>query len=91
MQTLFSTFEQRALLTYTVPQFADNPNLTLQFAGLFDISKNVRTFSAQREEGSVQLGRKLTKANRVEVRYVFRKVNILGTPLVTPELIPLYS
>jgi outer membrane protein assembly factor BamA len=51
----------------------------------------VRTFSARREEGSVQLGRKLSKANRVDVRYVFRKVNILGTPLVTPELIPLYS
>lgn len=91
LQTLVSTFEQRALATYTIPQFANNPNLTLQFAALFDISKNVRTFSARREEGSVLLGRKLTKAVRVETRYVFRKVNILGTPLVTPELIPLYS
>jgi outer membrane protein assembly complex protein YaeT len=91
LQTLVSTFEQRALLTYVIPGIENNPNLNLQFAGLFDISKNVRTFSARREEGSVQLGRKLSKANRVDVRYVFRKVNILGTPLVTPELIPLYS
>jgi len=91
LQTLVSTFEQRALATYTISQFNNDPNLTLQFAALFDISKNVRTFSAQREEGSVLLGRKLTKAVRIETRYVFRKVNILGTPLVTPELIPLYS
>lgn len=91
LQSLVSTLEQRALLTYLAPQFEGNPNLNLQFSGLFDISHDVRTFSARREEGSVQLGQKLTKANTLQYRFVFRKVNILGTPLVTPELIPLLS
>lgn len=91
LQTRFSTLEQRALLTYTVPQIEGNPRLTLQFAGLFDISKDVRTFSARREEGSVQLNQRVGKATTFQYRYVFRKVNIIGTPLVTPELIPLLS
>lgn len=91
LQSLVSTLEQRALLTYLAPQFEGNPNLSLQFSGLFDISHDVRTFSARREEGSVQLGQKLSKAYTLQYRLVFRKVNILGTPLVTPELIPLLS
>ena len=91
LQTLVSTLEQRALLTYLIPQFENNVKLNLQFSALFDISRDVRTFSAQREEGAVQLGQRLSKANSMQYRFVFRKVNILGTPLVTPELIPLLS
>ncbi|MGI8744461.1 MAG: POTRA domain-containing protein [Bryobacteraceae bacterium] len=91
LQTRVSTLEQRALFTYLAPQFEGNANLNLQLAGLFDISKDVRTFSSRREEGSIQLGRKLSKAKTVQFRYTFRKVNIIGTPLVTPELIPLLS
>ena len=91
LQTLVSTLEQRVQLTYFAPQFEGSPNLNLQFIGLFDISHDVRTFSARREEGSVQLGQKLSRANSIQYRYTFRKVNILGTPLVTPELIPLLA
>jgi outer membrane protein insertion porin family len=91
LQTLVSTLEQRALFTYLIPQLENNRNLNLQFSGFFDISKDVRTFSARREEGSVQLGQRLSKANSAQYRFVYRKVNILGTPLVTPELIPLLS
>ncbi len=91
LQTLISTLEQRAQLTYFAPQFEGNPNLNLQFIGLFDISHDIRTFSARREEGSVQLGQKLSRAYSLQYRYTFRKVNILGTPLITPELIPLLA
>ncbi len=91
LQSLVSTLEQRVLLTYLAPQFEGNPNLSLQFAALFDISHNVRTFSARREEGSVQLAQKLSRQYTIQYRYTFRKVNILGTPLVSPELIPLLS
>jgi outer membrane protein insertion porin family len=90
-QTLLSTLEQRALVTYLAPRFQGNPNLALQFNALFDISRDVRTFSSRREEGSVQFVDKLSRANSIQFRYTFRKVNILGTPLVTPELIPLLS
>jgi outer membrane protein insertion porin family len=91
LQSLASTLEQRALLTYVAPQFEGNPNLSLQFSGLFDHSHDIRTFSAQREEGSVQLGQKLSRANTLQYRFTYRKVNVLGTPLISPELIPLLS
>ena len=91
LQTLVSTLEQRALLTYVAPEFLGNPDLSLQFSGLFDISHDIRTFSSRREEGSVQLSQKLSRANTMQYRFTYRKVNILGTPLVSPELIPLLS
>jgi len=54
-----STLEQRALITYAVPRVHNNPKLTLSFTVLYDNSKDVRTFTAQREEGSVQLSQRL--------------------------------
>ncbi len=91
LQTLVSTLEQRALLTYVAPQFEGNPKLSLQFSGLFDISHDVRTFSARREEGSVQLAQKLSRANTLQYRFTYRNVDILGTPLISPDLIPVLS
>ncbi|HEX4595331.1 MAG TPA: outer membrane protein assembly factor BamA, partial [Bryobacteraceae bacterium] len=91
LQSLLSTLEQRAVLTYLAPQFEGNPNFSLQLSGIFDISHNVRTFSARREEGSVQFAQKLSRANTIQYRYTFRKVNIIGTPLVSRDLIPLLS
>lgn len=91
LQSLVSTLEQRVVLTYLAPQFEGNPNLSLQFSGLFDISHNVRTFSARREEGSVQFAQRLSRANTIQYRYTFRKVDTLGTPLIAHELIPLLA
>jgi outer membrane protein insertion porin family len=91
LQTRLSTLEQRVLANYLAPQFLGSSKLNLQFSALFDISHDVRTFSSRREEGSVQLGQKLTRANSLQYRFTYRKVNILGIPLITPELIPLLS
>jgi outer membrane protein insertion porin family len=78
-------------LTYFAPQFLGNEKLNLQVSGLFDTSHDIRTFSSLRKEGSVQLGKKLSREYTIQYRYTFRKVNVLGTPLVAPELIPLLS
>jgi outer membrane protein insertion porin family len=91
LQTLVSTLEQRALLTYVAPQYLGNPKLSLQLSALFDHSHDIRTFSSEREEGSIQLAQKLSKADTVQYRFTYRKVNVLGTPLVSVELIPLLS
>jgi outer membrane protein insertion porin family len=92
LQTLASTLEQRALLTYTDPQLLGNERLTLTLSGLFDNSKDVRTFEARRAEGTIQLSQRLSKANTVQYRYTFRHVTIAsGTLKISPELIPLFS
>jgi outer membrane protein assembly complex protein YaeT len=90
MQSLVSTLEQRALVSYIVPQFEGNPKLNLQFTGLFDNSNDVRTFTSVREEGSVQLGQKLSKANTIQYRLAFRHVTVSNLK-ITPELVPLLA
>lgn len=91
LQTRFSTIEQRALLSYTAPQFRGNENLTLTVAGLFDISRNIRTFAARRLEGSIQLAQRLSRAYSFQYRYTFRRVVISNLAISSPELIPLLS
>lgn len=91
IQTLASTLEQRALLTYLAPQFRGNENLSLTFSGLFDDSRDVRTFTAHRLEGSVQLAQRLSRANTLQYRYTIRRVTIPESTLKISELIPLLS
>ncbi len=91
VQTRFSTIEQRVLLSYTVPQFLDNDNLTLTISGLFDNSRDIRTFAARRYEGAVQLAQRLTRANSVQYRYTFRHVDLSDVVITQSELIPLLS
>jgi outer membrane protein insertion porin family len=90
LQTRISTIEQRALLSYTAPQLFDDEALTLTISGLFDNSRNIRTFAAQRAEGSIQLAQRLTRANSMQYRFTFRHV-IISDVLISPELIPLFS
>lgn len=93
IQTLASTLEQRAQLTYVAPQFIGNENLSLTFSGLFDDSHDIRTFTAHRLEGSVQLAQRLSRANTLQYRYVVRRVTVpLDTlKISSAELIPILS
>ncbi len=89
-QSQVSTLEQKAVLTYEAPQFRSSPNRNLLFSGLFDDSRDVRTFNARRREGSVQLGQKLNRASTVLYGYSFRVVSVSDLK-VSPELIPRFS
>jgi outer membrane protein assembly complex protein YaeT len=92
LQGLASTLQQRVQLTYTAPQFKGQENLALSFSARFDDSRDVRTFTARRWEGSVQLAQRISRANTVQYRYVFRRVNVDENTLnIEPGLIPLLS
>lgn len=92
LRTLLSTLEKEAVLTYTWPHFRGNDNLTLDITGLYLDSKDVRTFSYKREEGSMQLQQKVGKGLTLQYRYTYRGVSIdQATLKVTPEIIPLLS
>ncbi|HEY2011846.1 MAG TPA: POTRA domain-containing protein, partial [Bryobacteraceae bacterium] len=52
LRTRVSTLDQRALLNYSWPRFFTHPNLTISVTGLFENSRDVRTFTYRREEGS---------------------------------------
>src|SRR6202042_1203600 len=77
---------------YTVPRIHNNPKLTLSYTILYDNNKDIRTYTAQREEGSVQLSQRLSKATTFLYRYTYRHVIVdQATLKIAPELIPLFS
>jgi outer membrane protein assembly complex protein YaeT len=85
----YSTLERRAGLNYVVPDFLDSRARTLTFSALYDLASNVRTFSARREEASVQVSQKLSKPTTVLFRYAYRRVsasNIAIPDLLVPQL-----
>ncbi len=89
LQTAISTIEQRAVLTYFIPQLASNDKLSLTTTALIDASNDIRTFSSDRREVSTQLAEQLTRAFSVQYRLVFRHVtesNLKITPLLVPLL-----
>ncbi len=76
LQTLVSTLQRRALLNYVAPQFKGNPDLALTFSALFNDARDVRTFSARRWEGSVQLSQRFSRALSGQMRVTFRRVTL---------------
>ena len=92
LQTRVSTFEQRALLSYLAPQiFGTSSHFDLQFTGLYEYTRDVRTFTARRYEAAIQLMEHFTRALTLQYRYAFRHSYIIGTPLISPELLPLLT
>jgi outer membrane protein assembly complex protein YaeT len=87
-----SSLQQRGLLSYTAPQFEGHSNLDLSFSALFDSSRDVRTFSARRWEGSTQLTQRWTRSRSLFYRFAYRRVSVdQATLKIEPELIPLLS
>jgi outer membrane protein insertion porin family len=92
LRTRVSTLDQRALLTYTWPRFRNRPKWNVSFNTLFENSRDIRTFSFQRAEGSAQLSQKASKSTTIFYRYTYRRVSIdQATLKISPELIPLLS
>ena len=90
LRTRVSTLEQRALLNYSWPHFHNNDNLTVSITGLYEDSHDINTFNFRRQEGSLQLTQKLSKATTIFYRYTYRRVGVSDLK-VTPFLIPQVS
>jgi outer membrane protein insertion porin family len=90
LRTRVSTLDQRALLNYSWPRFEGHDNLTVSFTGLYEASRDVRTFNFKREEGSAQLNQKLTKSTTLFYRLAYRRVGVSDLK-ITPFLIPQLS
>jgi outer membrane protein insertion porin family len=90
LRTRVSTLEQRALLNYSWPRFRGNEKLTVSFTGLYQQSRDIRTFNFRREEGSAQLNQRLSKAITLLYRYTYRRVSVSDLK-ITPFLVPLLS
>ncbi|WP_321473509.1 POTRA domain-containing protein [uncultured Paludibaculum sp.] len=87
-----SSIQQRLLASYLAPQFLGRENFNLTFSSLVDRSRDVRTYTSNRSESSVQLGQKVSRGitlqYRATARFVFIDKNSLK---IDPTLIPIYS
>ena len=90
LRTRVSTLEQRGILSYLAPRFRNHDNLDVTFSALYDETRDVNTFSAKREEGSVQLSQKLSKPSTLLYRFSYRRVSTSNLK-IDPNLIPLLS
>jgi outer membrane protein assembly complex protein YaeT len=91
-QSRVSTLEKRGVLRYQAPQWRGKERLTLSYSTLVDQSNDIRTFSATRLEGSVQVQHKISKPTSLFYRYTYRRVTVDADTLkINPLLIPLFS
>ena len=92
LRSRLSTLQQRALLTFENPRWTGSEKWKMTLSGLWDTSRNVRTFTGTRAEGAVQLEHRLSKPSTALYRYIFRRTTIdQNTLQITPLLIPLSS
>jgi len=90
LQTRLSNLQQRLGLSYVDPKLDNVEGRTLTFTGLYDLSRDVRTFASRREEGSVQLSQKLSKPSTLFVRFAYRRVStsdIVIPALLVPQIL----
>lgn len=85
-----STLQGRALATYTIPRFFAGPNFSLLISAYGEKSRDVRTFTVERYEGSLQLAQKVNKTTSLLYRYSFRRVSV-GDLRIDPDEVPLFN
>jgi outer membrane protein insertion porin family len=90
LQTIASTIERKAALSYLWPRFQNTDSRSITFTALYDVSRDVATFSARREEASIQVSQKLSKPTTILFRYAYRRVstnNVVIPALLVPQLL----
>ena len=92
MKARYGRLEQRGLISYEAPRLFTKEDWRLTVTAFYDKSADVRTFTAERLEGSVQAENVVSKTLTVLYRFSYRRVNVDPTTLeIDPNLIPLYS
>jgi outer membrane protein assembly complex protein YaeT len=90
LQTIASTIEKKAALSYLWPRFQNTEGRSVTFTALYDDSRDVTTFSSRREEASIQVSQKLSKPTTILFRYAYRRVttnDVVIPALLVPQLL----
>jgi len=82
LQTAVSTIQQRAALTYFIPHLISNDKLSFTATVLVEDANDIRTFTAHRREGSVQLSQRLSRAYTFQYRLGYRNVTLSNLKIV---------
>jgi outer membrane protein assembly complex protein YaeT len=89
-KTRYSNLDRRVLLNYSAPRYRNVDGRNISVTGSYENARDVRTFTARKLEGSVQLSQRLSKPTMALFRYSYRASRIdPGTLKINPLLIPL--
>jgi outer membrane protein insertion porin family len=86
----YSSFDRRALIDYLAPHLFDLDKFDVNFTVLYDDSHDVRTFSATREEASVQVTQRILKSLTGFYKFTYRNVDVSDlkiSPLLLPHIV----
>lgn len=90
LRGLYSSLQQRASISYLAPRFQDVDGRSVTVSLLYDNSLDVRTFKSRRQEASIQLSQRFSKATTGSARLAFRRVSVsdIAIPvLLVPQLV----
>ena len=90
LRTRYGNLEKLALITYEAPRLFDSENLNLDFNTFYEQTNNVKTYTAKRLEGSVELKQSLDRATTLLYRAIYRRVSTTNLQ-IDPNLVPLFS
>ena len=85
-----SNLEQLGSVNYLAPRFRNVEGRNITFTLLYDLSRDVRTFSSRREEASVQISQQLSKPSSLLLRFAYRRVttaDVVIPSLLIPQLL----
>jgi outer membrane protein insertion porin family len=81
----YSAVEKRVSLSYLQPRFRNSQGRNVTYTLLYDQTLDVRTFASRREEASVQLSQKFTKAVTGLFGFAYRRVSV--SDVIIPVLL----
>jgi len=85
-----SNLEQLASLEYLAPRFRNVEGRNITFTALYDMTRDVTTFSSKREEASIQISERLSKPSNLLFRFAYRRVttsDVVIPTLLIPQLL----
>jgi outer membrane protein assembly complex protein YaeT len=85
LQGVYSSIEKRGAITYLQPRLFGVEGQNLTYSLLYDDTLDVRTFAARREQASVQLSKKFSKALTGVFQASYRRDNV--SDIVIPVLL----
>lgn len=85
-----SNIQRRVIGTYIAPRFKGVEGLAFTVSGLYDLSRDIRTFEGKRVEGAMQLSQRLSRGVTAQSRFAYRR-NTIGNLAIDASLIPIYS
>jgi outer membrane protein insertion porin family len=90
LRSRVSNLEQLASVNYLAPRFRNVEGRNITYTLLYNVTRDVRTFSSRREEASVQISQQLSKPSSLLLRFAYRRVttgDVVIPSLLVPQLL----